>query len=149
MNLENAVYNFAASLEAAAESDAALKGAFIHADTYEEMNEAGGAKFIRIDDLMGSVPQPISSGVLREFNAVLDVQFLQIPVNQTLIERLNARQTVNNMALDFIGAVYADQRLGTIDHSVCDCSVKKMNGWRKVGNVKTPVSIVRLTMNKI
>lgn len=148
MNLSNAVYLFAKALVEAALPGTALENSVVHADTYEEMNEAGGTKFIRVDDLIGSIPQPFGVSEIHEYNAVLDVQFLQIPVDQTLDKRLLARQTTDDMALALIAAVYADQRLGTIDHSICDCSVQKMNGWRKVGNVKTPISIVRLSMNK-
>jgi hypothetical protein len=149
MNLSNAVYQFAVGLEASAAVGAALKSAMIHADTYEEMNGRGGTKYVRIDDLIGSVPQIVAPGILKEFDAVLDVQFLQIPETQTLAGRLAAREATNQMALDFIEAIYADQRLGTNDCNIIgSCSVRKMNDWRKVANVKTPISVVRLTMNK-
>lgn len=149
MNLSNAVFAFAQALVSAAADGAALENAVVHADAYESMESPGGTKFIRIDDLIGSTPQPISPGRLKEFNAILDVQFMQIPQRQTLEGRLEARESTNQMALDFVQAIYDDQRLGTADCSVIgDCSVQKMNDWRKVGNVKTPISIVRLTMNK-
>jgi len=149
MNLPNAVYNFAFELVGASASGAPLENSVIHPDTYEEMNSAGGTKFIRIDDLIGSVPQPVGPDILKEFNAVLDVQFIQIPVNQTLAERLSARETVNQMAIAFIKAIYIDQKLGTNNcNIISDCSVQKMDGWRKVGNFKSPISIVRLTINK-
>jgi hypothetical protein len=148
MSLENVVYNFAVWLEENAASDAAVKEAVVHADTYEEMNESGGTKFIRVDDLIGSKPLPAGDGNLREFNAVLDVQFLQIPLDQTLDNRLLARRTSSAMALEFIAAVYEFRDLRSENHEVCNATAQKMNGWRKVGNVKTPISIVRLTMNQ-
>lgn len=149
MNLSNIAFEFATSLVAAAGSGAALQNAKLHADLYETMESAGGTKFIRVGDLLGSVPQPIGDGTLKEFNAVLDVQFLQIPVTQGLSDRLAARQTSNQMALDFIAAVYTDQKLGTNNCNIVEkVSVQKMNDWRKVGNVKTPISIVRLTINR-
>jgi hypothetical protein len=150
MNLSNAVFNFATGLVSAATAGTPLKNAIAHADTYEEMNGAGGTKYVRVDDLLGSVPQPVAPNVLKEFNVVLDVQFLQIPVSQKLADRLAAREVVDQMALAFIKAIYGDQRLGTNDCNIIgDCSVKKLNDWRKVANVKTPISIVRLSMNKI
>jgi hypothetical protein len=148
MSLENIVYNFCVSIEAAAAADSALKDAVIHADTYEEMNESGGTKFIRVDDLIGSTPLPTGDGSLREFNAVLDVQFLTIPVDQSLEERLAAHNLTSAMALEFIAAVYENRSLQSTNHEVCNASAKKLNGWRKVGNVKTPISIVRLTINQ-
>lgn len=149
MNLIAAVYNFAVSLRDAAGTGDALESAIIHADTHEPMNEPAGTKYIRIDDLVGSVPQPVAPGVFKEFNAVLDVQFLQVPADPTLEERLAAAETVNGMALKFIESIYGDQRLGTGNCNVVDdCSVQKFNGWRKVLDIKTPISIVRLTMNK-
>lgn len=150
MNLSNAVYNFAFALVEAAGAGNPFENSVVHADIYEEMNGSGGAKFIRVGDLIGSTPQPVAPGVLKEFGAVLDVQFLQIPANQTLAERLAARETVDAMALYFIQQVYDDQRLGAGDCNIIgDCSVRKMNDWRRVGNAKTPISIVRLSMNKI
>jgi len=150
MNLSNVVYNFAVALKNAAASGAALEGAKLQADFYEEVNEPGGTKLIRVGDLIGSIPQPITTGELKEFNAVLDVQFLQIPVTQEITNKLAARQTADQMALDFIKAVYDDQKLGTNNCNIVDkVSVQKTNDQRKVsGNVKVPISIVRLTMNR-
>lgn len=148
MNLENVVYSFAVQLRDAATSGDALYEAIVHADTYEEMNAEGGTKFIRIDNLMGSVPQPAGSGAMQEFNALLDVQFLQIPQKQELSDRLAARTTTNQMALDFISGVFADRTLGTNDCEVVKiATARKLGDWVKVGNVKTPRAIVRLLIN--
>lgn len=148
MNLSNAVYNFAVSL-VGNPANTALYGAIAHADLYEEMKGAPGVKYVRVDDVRGSVPQPVAPNVLKEFNAFLDVHFLQIPQTQGLTDRLNARNKTDAMALEFIQAIYDDQRLGTNNcNIISDCSVQKVNDWRRVGTLKTPIAVVRLTINK-
>lgn len=150
MNLSNAVYNFAKSLVESAASGDALENAKIHSDLREEITGSGQTKYIRVDDLIGSIPQPgAQPGTLKEFNAVLIVQFIQIPATQALADRIAARNVVDRMALDFAMAIYNDQKVGTNDcNTIESCSIQKANDQCKAANVKCPISILRLTMNK-
>jgi hypothetical protein len=148
MSLETIVYNFAEWLVAEAAEGAAVAGAVLHADTYEEMNDRGGTRYIRIDNLLGSAPKIVGAGTVQDGDALLDVQFLVIPATQKLSDRLAARNAADAMANEFVVAVYENRTLRVSCEIVRTVTARKANDYRKVGNVKTPISIVRLTMNQ-
>lgn len=148
MTLPRAVYDFAIALEAAAGIDAALKDAIVHFHRKQEMNQTGGTKFIRIGGLLSSKPMPIGSGALKEFNAVIDVTFVQIPEDQTVEKQFEAQATVDQMANEFIAAVIADRTLGTNNCDIIgQVSWEKAADFIKPANVNMPLSAIRLTIN--
>lgn len=146
MSIETVVYEFAL-IESLAIGNAALYGALVHADCYEEIKGTSG-KWIRVDDLLQSIPIPPAGHDAGESNAVLDVQFVVRPETQTPDGRRDARILATQMANEFAALVRLRPALRDATDTVCDCLVTgKRNEWRKVGNLRHAVSFLRLKIN--
>lgn len=147
MSLETVVYQFIQAQVDASAPGAAISGAVVHADTYEEILK--GEKWIRVDDLIKSEPAPLAGfDKTREFNALLEIQCVARPATQTLADRREARATATDMANELTLLIFNNPNLNDTNAVVCDCVVKqKRNEWRKVGNVRHAVSFLLLQIN--
>ena len=158
MNISNALFEFTDELVAAANVGGViivgggghlgesvenpLTGTLIHADVYEEIKPG---KTIRIDDLRQAVPTKLPNGEIRRDNAVINLFFIAMPVTQKLSDRLAARQLSEDMATEWLKAMFNDVSLG---HRVCLVGqVSQFNDWIKPGTVKMPVCVLRLKVN--
>lgn len=140
-NISNALFEFTEEICTAAAGGSALAGASIHADVYEEIK----ADTIRIDDLRQANPALTASGEIRKDNAIVNLQFVAFPVNQTLTERLAARQRCEDMADAWLLKVFDDPKLGGRACQIGD--VSQFNDWIRPGTVKMPVCVLRLQVN--
>ena len=147
INISNALFEFTSQLVEAATSDEAVFQATVHADIYEEIRSG---KTIRIDDIRNCKPVLIGSGEIRRDKAIVSVHFLKMPVTQKLTDRLEARQTAENMATEWLKAYFNNPKLTDENgfHRVCNTGeVIQFNDWIKPGAVKIPVTVLRLLIN--
>ncbi len=147
MNISNALFQFTSETVAAAAVGTALNSAQIHADVYEEIKPG---KTIRIDDLRQATPVLDAARKIRKDNAVINVFFIAMPATQTLTDRLEARQTAEDMADEWLLKVFDKPHLEGADgvHRVCSVGqVSQFNDWIKPGTVKMPVCVLRLQIN--
>jgi len=147
MNISNAVFEFTNDLVTAAADDTPLKDSQIHADIYEEIKPG---KTIRIDDVRTANPVLLGSGEIRRDNAVLQVIFLKMPESQKLTDRLEARQTAEDMAGEWLKAYFNNPKLADSegDARVCNIgNVIQFNDWIRPSTIKIPVCVLRLLIN--
>lgn len=146
MNISNALYFFTDQIVTLAENAAALKSAQIHIDIYEEIKPG---KTIRIDDLRQANPAWTGTEVRRD-NGVIDLMFVTTPATQKVQDRLAARQMSEDMATEWLAAMYLNPKLADTDGTARVCIVGKVvqfNDWIKPGTVKMPVTVLRLKVN--
>ncbi len=147
-SIENILYDFLDAKVQSAEVGSAIENAVVHADTYEELKD--GAKWIRVDDLLQSVPTIKGNDVITEMNAFIEIQCVARPEKQTPYERREAKKLASNMAMEICALLRLseNEHLGTTDDEVCGVAEpRKRNEWRNVGTVRHPVSILTLRIN--
>ncbi len=142
MSIETAVYEFIQNAVDRSAPAAAISGAIVHADAYQEIS--GGTKWIRTGDVIQSTP----AGPVKEQNALLEIQFVARPDTQTLINRRIARDLANRMALEIYVLISDNERMGTTNGEICNVGkIIKRNEWVKVGTVRHAASFLRLQIN--
>lgn len=142
MNISNAVFEFTQNLVAQAASSSVLYQKQLHADIYTEIK---ATDTIRVDDLRQAEPNLMGDGTVQKDNAIINVHFVAFPVDQTLAQRLAARQESENMADAWVAAASLDQTLGG---RVCGIGrIIQFNEWIKPGTSKMPVCVLRIQIN--
>lgn len=147
MNISNALFAFTEQLVNSAANESVLIDSQIHADIYEDIKPG---KTIRIDDIRSAKPVLLGSGEIRRDKVVVSVHFLKMPVSQKLSDRLEARQTGENMATEWLKEYFNNPKLTDEDGKPRICSsgeVIQFNDWIKPGAVKIPVTVLRLLIN--
>ena len=147
MSIENVLSLFLETKIAASSGAAAISGAILHEDTYEEIG--AGSKWIRVDIMTGSLPAPYQNAKgVREFNANIAVQFIARPADQGTAARRTACGTATDMANEIARLIDESSGLNDLTGAVCNCVVrKKMNDWHNLGTNRVAVSYLILELN--
>ncbi|MDQ3747970.1 MAG: hypothetical protein M3367_02980 [Acidobacteriota bacterium] len=140
-NIANILYAFTSELSNA--SNGALANAILHLDVYEEYKGAAG-KWVRFSGMRGGEPILTSNEIRRE-NAVHYVYFVAQPLTQSAMHRVAARELAENMANEWLIAVYKDMSLG---NRVCTTGgIFQTDDWIKPRAVKMPVTVIQISVN--
>jgi len=140
-NLTNLVYLFAVETVEASDVESALSGADVQESDADPIKEA---KTVRIGS-SASTPEVAGEGLAKEFNGVLAVEFVAVPISQEILDRVDARETAHQMAMEFITALGNSRSL---NNRGCYCAVTgKEDGYRNINTGRCQVSVITIRNN--
>ncbi len=143
-SIANTVFEFAQWVKS--QNDAAAAAAVVLPSRYHEI---GGkdSRYVRVWDVTSSEPRIAPNNKIKEFNAVIYVEFIARPESLNLEDLLAARDSSSAMALEFAQYVFDNTNLRS---SHCNAAVtRKTDGWGVIGSVKYPVSYLLLKINQV
>lgn len=139
MSPEKAMFEFIQALVEAADPEAPIAPAAVHATVYEEIKTT---RAIRVGDARADVGP--RAGAWKEFNTEF---YLEIIARVDDNNFFDAREAVRDMGLALAEAIQSDPSLG---NRVCDVHVKKgSRGWARVQTAAFAVQVFRIVVDPV
>lgn len=145
-SIANLLFEFALFVENGSTGE--IKGCAVLPHIYEEIKEP---KSIVIVDVSDSEPKPSPNNQIRDYNALLAVEILVLPILDESTGRydfLTAREKVKSIADEFIDELYKHPHINSTGENICQIQVlKKRDTWTPISTVRYAISTILLKAN--